>query len=118
VAVGQNDNQIREFGVYNEDLAAIATWLKENGIESVAMESTGTPSRGRIGKPCTPYCKVKVFKLFFAMVNLPRISKEKKLTFKTVHGFKGYIVWAYLRVVFCPMKPLNRFGLIADKGRD
>jgi transposase len=42
VAVGQNPNQIREFGVYNEDLAAIATWLKDNGIESVAMESTGT----------------------------------------------------------------------------
>ena len=42
VAVGQGENQFREFGVYNEDLFAIAQWLKECGIKTVAMESTGT----------------------------------------------------------------------------
>ncbi len=42
VAVGQGANQFREFGVYNEDLFAIAQWLKECGIKTVAMESTGT----------------------------------------------------------------------------
>jgi transposase len=42
VAVGQADEDVREFGVYNEDLKAIALWLKENDIETVAMESTGT----------------------------------------------------------------------------
>lgn len=42
VAVGQAADDVREFGVYNEDLKAIATWLKENQIETVAMESTGT----------------------------------------------------------------------------
>jgi len=40
VAVGQGSDDVREFGVYNEDLKAIADWLKEN--ETVAMESTGT----------------------------------------------------------------------------
>ena len=41
VAIGQKEEHIREFGVYNEDLKAISNWLKENGIQSVAMESTG-----------------------------------------------------------------------------
>jgi transposase len=42
VAVGQGTADVKEFGVYNEDLQAIAAWLKENEIETVAMESTGT----------------------------------------------------------------------------
>jgi len=42
VAVGQNSEDVKEFGVYNEDLQAIAQWLRENEVETVAMESTGT----------------------------------------------------------------------------
>lgn len=42
VAIGQQENDVREFGVYNDDLKAIADWLKENQIDTVAMESTGT----------------------------------------------------------------------------
>lgn len=41
-AVGQTDAEVREFGVYNEDLHALARWLSENQIKTVAMESTGT----------------------------------------------------------------------------
>lgn len=42
VAVGQGENEIREFGVYNEDLKNMVGWLKEHGVKTVAMESTGT----------------------------------------------------------------------------
>ncbi len=42
VAIGQGADDVREFGVYNEDLQAIAAWLIENNITTVAMESTGT----------------------------------------------------------------------------
>lgn len=42
VAIGQGPTDFREFGVYNEDLFAIAQWFKESGIKTVAMESTGT----------------------------------------------------------------------------
>ncbi len=42
VAIGQDISEIKEFGVYAEDLEAICLWLKENGITSVAMESTGS----------------------------------------------------------------------------
>lgn len=42
VAVGQGSEDIKEFGVYNEDLFSIAGWLKDQNIKTVAMESTGT----------------------------------------------------------------------------
>ena len=35
VAIGQKEEHVREFGVYNEDLKAISNWLKENGIQSL-----------------------------------------------------------------------------------
>ncbi|WP_344931082.1 IS110 family transposase, partial [Aquimarina addita] len=41
VAVGQSDDLIKEFGVYNENLHELADWLSEHKIISVAMESTG-----------------------------------------------------------------------------
>jgi transposase len=42
VAIGQNPEQVRKFGVYNEDLKELLEWLKENNISTIAMESTGT----------------------------------------------------------------------------
>lgn len=42
VAIGQGDDDVREFGVYNENLQALSQWLLENEIKTVAMESTGT----------------------------------------------------------------------------
>lgn len=42
VAIGQGPTDVKEFGVYADDLTALSKWLKENGITSVAMESTGT----------------------------------------------------------------------------
>lgn len=42
VSVGQKEKEIKEFGVFNEDLISIANWLTENKVTTVAMESTGT----------------------------------------------------------------------------
>lgn len=42
VAVGQHEQDIREFGVFNEDLFSMADWLKERNVKTIAMESTGT----------------------------------------------------------------------------
>jgi hypothetical protein len=41
-AVGQELEDVREFGVYDKDLRECAAWLKSHGIETVAMESTGS----------------------------------------------------------------------------
>jgi len=42
VAIGQGDEDVKEFGVYNEDLLSLSQWLLDNEIKTVAMESTGT----------------------------------------------------------------------------
>ncbi len=42
VAVGQEAQDVREFGVYTEDHKELSIWLKQHEITTVAMESTGT----------------------------------------------------------------------------
>jgi transposase len=42
VAIGQQENEVKEFGVYADDLTEICLHLKQHGITSVAMESTGS----------------------------------------------------------------------------
>ena len=42
VAVGQQPGEVREFGVYEDQLRELAQWLHEHQITTVAMESTGT----------------------------------------------------------------------------
>lgn len=42
VAVGQQKDDIRESGVFNEDLYELVVWLKERQVKTIAMESTGT----------------------------------------------------------------------------
>jgi len=41
VAVGQSLEDVKEFGVYAEDLVELCEWLLSYGITSVALESTG-----------------------------------------------------------------------------
>ncbi|MFA5300069.1 MAG: IS110 family transposase [Lutibacter sp.] len=42
VSIGQALEEVKEFGVYAEDLKGICIWLKEFEVTSVAMESTGS----------------------------------------------------------------------------
>jgi transposase len=41
VAVGQQVNDVREFGVYTQDYESLILWLKERKVKTIAMESTG-----------------------------------------------------------------------------
>ena len=41
VAVGQCEQDVREFGVFNQDLFEMADWFKEKQVKTIAMESTG-----------------------------------------------------------------------------
>ncbi|GIV34110.1 MAG: hypothetical protein KatS3mg031_1645 [Chitinophagales bacterium] len=42
VAVGQQENDVREFGVFNQDLFDMDDWLTEKNMRTIAMESTET----------------------------------------------------------------------------
>ena len=39
--IGENRDQVREYGVFTEDHHALAKWLMENNVRTIAMESTG-----------------------------------------------------------------------------
>ena len=38
VAIGQKEEHVREFGVYNEDLKAISNWLEEMGLDKTILD--------------------------------------------------------------------------------
>ena len=42
VAVGQNAQDVKEFGVYSQDHQELCEWLKMHQVTTIAMESTGT----------------------------------------------------------------------------
>ena len=42
VAVGQNAQDVKEFGVYSQDHQELCEWLKKYKVTTIAMESTGT----------------------------------------------------------------------------
>lgn len=42
VAVNQNPLDVKEFGVYTADYEAMICWLKQQGVTTIAMESTGS----------------------------------------------------------------------------
>lgn len=46
VAIGQQPEDIARFGCYTSDLLRLSSWLKVNGITTVAMESTGSYWKG------------------------------------------------------------------------
>lgn len=46
VAIGQQPDNVRSFGCYTEDLHALSSWLKEECITTIAMESTGSYWKG------------------------------------------------------------------------
>lgn len=42
VAIGQQKDEVREFGCYTNDLHGLCLWLKEKSVDTVALESTGS----------------------------------------------------------------------------
>jgi len=42
VAVGQDAQDVKEFGVYTQDHIELSIWLKKHNVKTIAMESTGT----------------------------------------------------------------------------
>jgi hypothetical protein len=42
VAVGQDSQDVKEFGVYTDDYKAMAKWLHRHNVSTITMESTGT----------------------------------------------------------------------------
>ena len=84
VAVGQGSDDVREFGVYNDDLKAIAAWLKEENIKTVAMESTGT-----YWQSLYAVLQNEGFQVILCNGKFTKNIKGKKPMCRTVSGFKN-----------------------------
>lgn len=52
---GNEEFETREFNSYTSSLTCLRDWCKSEGVTHVAMESTGTPSRGFTGSQCSIY---------------------------------------------------------------
>ena len=55
VRKGNEEYETREFSSYTSSLTCLRDWCKTEGVTAVAMESTGTPSRGFIGSRSSTY---------------------------------------------------------------
>jgi len=90
VAVGQGEKDIKEFGVFNRDLFAMADWLQSHGIKTVAMESTGTYWQSLYAVLVS-----KGFQVILCNGKFTKNIKGKKQTSKTVSGFRNYTAWVF-----------------------
>ena len=98
VAIGQKETDVKEFGVFNEDLFAIAKWLKDSRIKTVAMESTGT-----YWQALYAVLIAEDFQVILCNGKFTKNIKGKKQMFRIVSGSKNYTALDYLAVVFCPI---------------
>ena len=110
VAVGQALEDVKEFGVYAEDLTDICLWLKSYDITSVAMESTGDYWQNLY----TELIK-HGFEVILVNGKFTKNAKGKKTDVKDCRWIKNYMPLDYLPAVFSLIKPPKHSGPIADK---
>lgn len=55
IAKNSSEQEVRSFPTFTADLQQMIHWLKNNGVKSVAMESTGVYSRKLFVKPLFPH---------------------------------------------------------------
>ncbi|MBD0314609.1 MAG: transposase [Microcoleus sp. T3-bin5] len=84
VAVGQGEKDVREFGVYADDLVSICEHLKEHSITHVAMESTGNYWQNL-------YVELlrHGFEVTLCMGSLPKTSGARRPMLKMPTGFRN-----------------------------
>lgn len=110
VAVGQALEDVEEFGVYAQDLEAICFHLKEYGITTVAMESTGDYWQNLF----TELVKHD-FDVVLCNGKFTKHAKGRKPMLKMPGGFKSYIRWGFLPVAFFRMKLQKSLELTAAR---
>ncbi len=111
VAVGQELEDVREFGVYAEDLTALCQWLMECDVTTVAMESTGDYWQNL-------YTELVGFGFEVVLANgkSPKMPRAKRPMSRTAGRSRNYIPLACSPAAFCPTLPPSSSALIAGKG--
>ena len=91
VAIGQQDKDVREFGVYAEDLRTLCTWLKEHQITSAALESTGTYWQNLYVELINSGIEVVLTSGRFIEKHEPKKYRCKRLPVNTETAFAGFM---------------------------
>lgn len=85
VAVGQDAQDVKEFGVYTEDHIELSKWLKKREVTTIAMESTGTYWQNIFS-----FLVAQGFEVILVNGRQTKNIKEKKLTLKIASGYKNF----------------------------
>ena len=109
VAIGQGSDGVKEFGVYSEDLHELCKWLKAAGIETVALESTGTYWQNL-------FLLLQDYALNPILVNgrLPKMCREKRRMCKIVNGFRKCTQWVCYPIASNPTTLRRNYVNIRD----
>ncbi len=73
VSIGQEPDQVKEFGVYTAEHLKMIHWLKESGIKTIAMESTGSYWQTLFNA-----LQLAGFEVILVMVERLRMSRVKR----------------------------------------
>ena len=88
-------DSVCRFGTFTRDLIALADWLRQCNIRSVAMESTGV-----YWIPLYQILETHGFEVFLVNAHHVKNVPGPRVTFRTVSGSSICIRWDYLRRVF------------------
>ena len=102
VAIGQGADEVREFGVYSSNLHALCQWLKEEAVQTVALESTGSYWQNL-------FILLQDYGLNPILVSgkFTKNVQGKKTDVLDCHGFTACIVWVYYPILINPMGQLK-----------
>ena len=95
VAIDQNKENVRSFGIYTKDHQELILYLRHSGITSVAMESTGT-----YWQTLFHALQKAGFEVLLVGEVRPRMSRDAKPMCLIVCGFKSYMLLVYCRGAF------------------
>ena len=109
---GQELEQVREFGVYAKDLTALCQWIIDQGVTTVAMESTGDYWQNL-------YTELIAYGLEVILCNgkFTKNAKGKKTDVKDCRWIKNYIPWDCLRRISSQIWSQSNSALIVDRER-
>lgn len=102
VPEGRDEQPVREFGVYTEDLYAMAQWLQQCGIEEVAVESTGN-----YWEPLVDVLELLGFRVTLLHSNYTRNVPGKKSDIHDAQWIRELHMFGLLPAAFRPPRDVD-----------
>jgi transposase len=95
VAIDQNKENVRSFGIYTKDHQELILHLRHSGITSIAMESTGT-----YWQTLFHALQQAGFEVLLVGGSQTKNVQGRKTMCWTACGFRSCLLWVYCRGAF------------------